>query len=53
MQDLGVDQLAGTPQSLAGAFPGGGKEVSPIDIRRSGRQRIKLSPYQAGTGGME
>ena len=53
VQDLGVDQLAGTPQSLAGAVPGGGKEVSPIDIRRSGRQRIKLSPYQAGTGGME
>jgi hypothetical protein len=53
VQDLGGDQLVSTPQNLAGAAPGGSKEVSSIDLRRSGRQRTKLSPYQAGASGME
>jgi hypothetical protein len=53
VQGLGGDRLAGTPQDLAGAAPGGKKEVSSTDIRRSGRQRTRLSPYQAGTSGME
>ena len=53
MQDLGGEQLVSTPQILAGSTPGVSKEVGSIDLRRSGRQRTKLSPYQAGTSGME
>ena len=53
VQDLGVDHLAGAPHSLAGAVPGGVNEVSPVESRKSGRQCIKRTPYQAGSGGME
>jgi hypothetical protein len=53
VQGLRGDQLAGTPQDLAGAAPGGKKEVSSTDIRRSGRHRTKINPYQAGSLGME
>jgi hypothetical protein len=53
VQGLRSDQLAGTPQDLAGAAPGGTEEVSSTDIRRSGRHRTKINPYQAGSSGMK
>jgi hypothetical protein len=53
VQVLGRDQLVGTSQDLAGAGPGGSEEVSSTVIRRSGRHRTKLIPYQAGSLGME
>ena len=47
------DQLAGGPLSQAGAAPGSREEVSPAGSRRSGRQCIKRTLYQAGSAGME
>ena len=46
-------QLAGGPLRQAAAGPGSREEVSPGVSRRSGRQCIKRSLYQAGSAGME
>jgi hypothetical protein len=53
VQALGRDQVAGASQDLAGTGPGGSEQVSQTVIRRSGRNRTKLNPYQAGSSGME
>ena len=48
-----------SPQQFDGAQPGSSPslgqsiEVGLPGVRRSNRQRSQLSPYQAGTGGME
>ena len=48
-----------SPQQFDGAQPGSSPslgqsiEVGLPEVRRSSRQRSQLSPYQAGTGGME
>ena len=53
VQALGRDQVAGASQDLAGTGLGGSKQVRPTVIRKSGRNRTKLNPYQAGSSGME
>ena len=52
-QAQGRDQVAGASQGLAGSALGGSKQVSQTEIRRSGRVKTKLNPYQAGSSGME
>ena len=49
----GRDQVAGPSQGLAGSALGGSKQVSQTEVRRSGRVKTKLIPYQAGQSGME
>jgi hypothetical protein len=53
VQDSGGGHLVKSPRILTGPSPSVSTEVGPNELRRSGRQRSQLSPYQAGTSGME
>ena len=53
VQDSVGGHLVESPQILSGPSPSASAEVGPKEIRRSGRQRSQLNPYQAGTLGME
>ena len=45
---------SGAPGGVTGGAPGGDSQVSQQPgVRRSGRARKLLVPYQAGTGGLE
>ena len=52
-QAQGRDQVAVPSQGLAGSVLGGSEQVSQTEVRRSGRVKTKLIPYQAGRSGME
>ena len=49
----GRAQVAGPSHELSGSALGGSDQVSQTDIRRSGRVKTQLIPYQAGQSGME
>ena len=53
VQDSVGGQLVKLPPNLLGPSPSAIVEVGPVEIRRSGRQRSQMYPYQAGAGGME
>ena len=51
---MGGRALVGPAHDGSGAAPGGDVQVSQQPgVRRSGRARKLLVPYQAGTGGLE